>query len=138
MGYEIKLFIGLATTQRGKNRDYSTTPPTELGGERTYFMRYATIDLCKLAYSGAFHAAMDSWKNTDPNHEWYAFSDDGNTHITKDLYGERWVPQPISVVLEVLKKDAENDDYRRLKWAIALLESMKDDDENLSVWIYGH
>jgi len=41
-------------------------------------------------------------------------------------------------VVEALKKDAKDDDYRRFKWALALLEAMKDDSERLSVLLYGH
>jgi hypothetical protein len=138
MGYEIKLFIGKDTGRKEDDIDYSTTPPRDSGKKRTYFMTYAMIDLCKLSYDGSFHAAMNNWKNQDKEHFWFKYADDGETMISEDRYDEQWIPQKLSVVLDTLKAEPDAKEYRRLRWAIALLESMADDSESLSVWIYGY
>ena len=44
----------------------------------------------------------------------------------------------MKTVITALEKDAANDDYRRFKWALALLKSMKDDPENIKVMLFGH
>ena len=138
MGYEIKLIIGRDTGRKEDDCDYSTTPPRKSGKKCTYFMEYAMIDLCKLAYDGVFHKAMGSWRNKDENHFWFKY-EANDRRLIEDCYGEKWIPQKISVVLDVLKQELANDpDYRRLKWAVALLESMKDDAEDLCVWVYGY
>lgn len=137
MGYEIKLMIGKAyESQRGPARDYRVDPPRDLGFEETYFRSYAEIDLCKLDYSGEFHARMREWKNNDKTHLWFFLA--GNNKVREDCYSDRYVPQRVSVVLKALKADRERGEYRRLDWAIALLESMVDDREELKVLVFGH
>lgn len=151
MGYETKLYIGKSTLVTGF--DYKRGEP-ELDGDSVYrpylkdennefiksgkkatwFEVMAMIDLCKAGYESEIHK-IDK-KNTDENHFWYFY--ENNSEITKDSYGEKLKPVPILTVLEALKKDNEYDPYRRFTWAIALLESMKDDKEELYVLIYGH
>lgn len=151
MGYETKLYIGKSTCvssdelKRGEpelDGDFVYKPylkdennnviPT--GKKATWFEVMAIIDLCKAGYGSEIHK-IDR-KNTDENHFWYFY--EGSAEITEDCYGEKLKPVPIITVLEALKKDNENDQYRRFTWAIALLESMKYDKEELSVLIYGH
>jgi len=136
MGYEIKLIIGKDAGEKQVDMDYGTTPPKETGKLCTYFITFAEIDMCKMPYDGEFHKRMESWKNVDPDHFWFKYGA-GDTILKEDLYGDTWVPQKISVVLDALKAEKDQD-YRRTKWAIALLESMVDDYENLSVLVYGY
>jgi len=105
------------------------------GRRETWVNVIATIDLSKCGYDSEIHQI--DWKNTDKNHHWYWYGSDGNTQIKEDCYEEKSSLIPIDVVLTALKKDAEDSDYRRFKWAIALLESMED-DKTLSILFYGH
>lgn len=136
MGYETTILIGNSHGVKLDAKDYSESPPVDLGFKSTYFMIYAQVDLCKMGYDGEFHKHLPKWKNKDASHKW-EFVFDGNS-LYEDLYGESFTPQPIETVLSVLKKEAKTDSYRRIGWAIALLEAMKDDPEELTVLCYGH
>lgn len=121
MGYETKLLVGKVC----KGID-------EAGA--VFFMIYAQVDLSKTgSYSHVSKLAAHHKGN--PTVYWYF---DGNTRETEDGYGDKPIPLPIGTVLEALQKDVKTDDYRRFKWAMALLEAMKDDKEQLSVLLYGH
>jgi hypothetical protein len=153
MGYETKLFIGreghtsdemqsgdLVVEDGQAYRPLLTDDEGELiktGRKSTYFMVYAEIDLCKCGYSSAV-SKLDQI-NKDESHfwEWYG-SGDGNNAITEDRYGDKLKPIPISDVVAALESDEKNDNYRRFKWALALLKSMQDEPEDLKVLIYGH
>lgn len=150
MGYEIKLLIGRSSSREDEHKlgepeldgdeiyrpylkddagDYIKT-----GRETTYFAIYATIDLCKCGYESNIHNI--DHVNKDESHFWHWY--DGGSDVSKDCYGDEPKPIPISKVVDALKKDIQNDDYRRFKWALPLLEAMKDDPEGLSVLFYGH
>jgi hypothetical protein len=152
MGYETKLIIGRSgmasdEIERGdmiveEGERYRPMLKDEKGNfvktgrKVTYFMVYAEIDLCKCGYSSAIHK-LDR-VNKDESHFWEWYSTGyGNDELTQDSYGDKPKPLPIPVVLEALEEDAKDSDYRRFKWAIALLKSMQDDD-NLKVMLYGH
>ncbi len=152
MGYEIKLIIGCKGSagkkiERGnigeidcgllhypllRNEDgsFKYTDIVE-----TYFMIYAEIDLCKLGRDS--HIGKILTENKSDKEEFYYFGSDGNTKITEDIYGSK--PNEISVAkcIEALRLDVKDSDYRRFKWALALLESMKDENEISVIW-YGH
>ena len=136
MGYETKLIIGRECSASDEY-DYSTEPARKTGKKETYFMSYAEIDLCK-AGTNALSKAMCGFKNKDKNHHWYFYGHDGNTPIKEDKYGDKWIPQTIDSILEPMKIDYANGNYRRFKWAIALLESMKSDNEEIKVLIYSY
>ena len=125
MGYETQMIIGVATEQ-------------EYEGIR-YFMTYATIDMCKL---GQYTALYDlDWCNETPDEPiwgFYAPAGDGNTSVTRDCYGDVPKPIPIELVIEALEKDMEDSDYRRLKWAHALLVFIQATTDGASVLLYGH
>lgn len=104
------------------------------GKKKTYFQVMAMIDLCKCGYES--NISEIDFKNYDEDHYWYYYA--GSTEINEDCYGIKPKPIPIKIVLEALKKDNAEEEYRRYTWAIALLESMADDSENLKVMFYGH
>lgn len=151
MGYEIKLIIGKESSV--VYDEYAKGEPVLADGEvyypylkdadgdliptgrkETYFAVFATIDLCKCGYDSAINS-IDNW-NTDESHGWYWY--EGSAELRKDLYGVRLKPVSISTIINALEKDMESSDYRRFKWALALLESMVDDEEELGVLIYKH
>jgi hypothetical protein len=125
MGYETTLLIG---------RDTKTTFISKESA--VYFQVYAHVDMGKLGNSKLLDLP---WINKTPEDifwYWYAPTGDGDTQIEEDRYGEKPRPMPIATVIQALKEDIKNDDYERLKWALALLESMPDGD--LSVLLYGY
>ncbi len=153
MGYETKLIVGKQAShasqewQEGELSIENGRPIYPIlkdeegktlytGRKNTWFYIYAEIDLCKLG-SGSKIYSLD-WVNKDENHFWYWFGYDGDLEISEDCYGNKPKPIPVKKVLDALRGDAKNEDYRRLKWAIALLESMENDKEELEVLIYGH
>lgn len=120
MGYETKLLIG---SSRGVQRE----------GE-TYFEIMCMVDLCQCSRGSMINGL--NRVNKDDSHGWYWYL--GDKRLSEDAYGDRLKPVPIEHVIEALKVDLENEDYRRLRWAIALLESMADDSEEISVLLYGY
>ncbi|MCK5020052.1 MAG: hypothetical protein KAS32_23565 [Candidatus Peribacteraceae bacterium] len=106
------------------------------GRKETWFQIVATIDLCKCGDNSAIRDI--DCVNKDESHHWFWFENDGNTQTTEDRYGDKLKPVPINVVIQALKQDVKTDNYRRFKWALALLESMIDDKEKLSVLFNGH
>jgi len=140
MGYEINLMIGKLGLRGPEYErdtdglyikdDHNNLTPT--GRTESYFMQYASLDLCKPGYDS--HIFNIASTNPDPKEVvyWYV----GDTRITTDRYGEELRPVPILEVLEALQEDDQ--EYRRFRWAVALLESMVDDSEEIHVLLYGH
>ena len=126
MGYETELLIGKDTGQ-------------SFGDEGTYFQIYAHVDMCKMGNSSLFDLP---WVNNTPEkNKWYFYPvcGDGETMVTEDCYGELLRPVPITDAIHALEKDIDNNDYRRFKWALALLKTMQEDSpEGLSVLMYGY
>lgn len=154
MGYEVKLLIGEVGTSGHK---FKRSEQFEIDGDsiyypyikdengdlvktgvkETYFMVAAQIDLCKPGYNSNILAALR--KNEDPSHEYYYYGSDGNTRIVEDCYGDKSDIHSIDEIISALKKDIESDSYRRFKWALSLLESMKNNDGgDFKVMWYGH
>lgn len=158
MGYEIKLIIGKASANVSdewaltdkKYEDGSGFEPqrdasggiVHTGRKEHWFKTMATVDLCKLCYDSPLSSlCADSHKTakaTEKTMVHYFYAEDGNTRVVEDRYGSPMWPIPIRDFLAVAKADADANTYRRLKWAIALLESMADDKENLSILAFGH
>jgi hypothetical protein len=155
MGYETKLIIGKRSTpvpelKKHKNlrleqdKQSAYRPLVIRNGKvvrtkktATYFNVYATVDLCKCGYSSNI-SKIDK-KNLDKDN--YIYFYDGGMETNTDLYGEYMKPVPIKEVIEALRKDVFEDDYRRFKWALSLLESMESmesDSENIEVLFFGH
>ncbi|CAH9013223.1 hypothetical protein VP199E371_P0082 [Vibrio phage 199E37-1] len=154
MGYEIKLIIGEVGTSGDKykrsdvgevdgNSVYYPYLKDSLGNliktkvKETYFMVAAQVDLCKPGYNSSILNALR--KNEDPNHEYYYYGYDGNTRVTEDCYGDKSDIHSIDEIINALRKDVEDSDYRRFKWALSLLESIKENGgSELKVMWYGY
>ena len=126
MGYETKLIIG---------KQSSVTTEDEGKGD-IYFNVMAMVDLCKCGHDSP--VTNIDWGNYDEEKVWYFYAEDGNTRITKDAYGDKSRPVPISVVLAALREANEEENYRRFDWAIALLSAMEDDPQELEVLFFGY
>lgn len=125
MGYETELLVGkdTGTVYKGK----------------AYFMVYATMDLRTLVNSALFELKTVNNTPDVKQWEWYAPTGNDNIPVHTDPYGSKPRPVPIQDVIAALEKDMEHSDYRRLKWAHAMLKSMHEDAyEQLSVLLYGH
>jgi hypothetical protein len=61
-------------------------------------------------------------------------------YITKDPYGSYLGMFDVDEVIEALEEELKTDDYRRFKWALTLLKTIKETwtEGNLKVVTYGH
>ncbi len=150
MGYETTLLIGrecttsdeikrgpLVTEEGEAYRPYLKDEDgafIKTGAKETYFMIYAEIDLCKCGYTSEI-SKIDK-ENTDKGHHWIWAS--GGDERSEDLYGEKPKPVSFKAVIDALEKDYQDGEYRRFKWALALLNSMQDESEELSILMFGH
>lgn len=127
MGYETQLLIGEDTGQ-----SYSDAG--------IYFMVHATVDMCKMGDSELFNLP---WINKTPEKEkwyWYSPTGDADAEIYADRYGDLPRPVPLADVVDALRKDCEDSNYRRLHWALALCEAMleKQGGKGFSVLMWGY
>lgn len=142
MGYEIKMMVGSICSateelQKDEGLMYSDgsghpykrgkdgqTIPT--GRKAFYILSVAEVKLCKLGYQDdplnrlikASHTKAKEMKSTE-FHYWYS----GEKETEEDCYGENLWPVPIMEVLEAIKT-SNTENYCRLHWAQALLESI--------------
>lgn len=119
MGYESKLFV-----------------VEKLGWGVIEGMKYGSLvamfDLCKC------HAVSDRmrrYKKTDT-----CFYLTGvEEPVVEDLYGEPLKEIPLADAIEIVREAAENDEYRRLKPCLSLLEGFEPEKwKELVVLHYGH
>lgn len=68
----------------------------------------------------------------------YIYSDDGNTRIEIDCYGEPLKVASLKSVIVKLRKIVRETDYRRAKIALAFLESVYEVMPDCKVYHYGH
>ena len=68
----------------------------------------------------------------------YIYSDDGNTKIETDCYGNPLMVADIDDVINALKDVIKNEDYRRAKIAVDFLNSIKKNMPECKVYHYGH
>jgi len=110
------------------------------GHMEQYFSLYAQIDLSKIAYGGNLSKTIKEYreKTKEQNSFPYCYPGFNARKMTKDPYGETLVPIPLETALEAVKKEMETDDYRRLRWFKELLETMKDEKEDLVCVFYGY
>lgn len=119
MGYESKLYVVEKTAMSDENHMF-------------YGIVVAMFDLSKVYY------VSDRIKKY-PYTNTVFFSDDGNTEIIEDIYGERLREIPLKDMITILREASANSDYRRYKPALALLESFDDPQwKDIVVLHYGH
>ena len=68
----------------------------------------------------------------------YIYSDDGNTRIEIDCYGEPLKVASLKEVIVRLKRIVHEDGYRRAKIALAFLEEVQKTMPECKVYHYGH
>lgn len=101
---------------------------------RSYSSKIAMVDLCKPGYSSNIYQCMKNAQETSN----YFYSEDGNTPIIVDRYGELLAEVDLEAAIEALKKDLVEDKYRRFKTALALLESCREDYFGVKVVFFGY
>lgn len=159
MGYEIKLLIGksclhgeeIARDLKHPFKDGSGFPLkkdkkgeyVKTGRKEAWFQTMAEVELCKLGYQNdALNRLIDAThkkaRECAKKEVLYFYGTDGNTQITEDRYGDPIRAAPIANVYDAMKAAHGKSDYRRVKWALALLAEMVNDSEKLEVVFYGH
>ena len=97
-----------------------------------YAEKIAMFDLCKVP--GLYIKIKDY-----PKANVYIYSDDGNTEIKNDLYGDELIEIPIPDMIKFLEEEIKESSYRRYK---PFLEMLKGFDlfewSNLVVLHYGY
>ena len=130
--------------KRDDNGDFVPT-----GRTTHYFSVYATIDLSKCGYDSEISAlekrAHELAKAHPSDVYYHYYRSDGNTETKEDCYGSPFYPVPIGDLLEAVRSDTETSadqnggtPYRRFAWALALLESMASDPDELQAVFYSH
>jgi len=99
----------------------------------------ATLDLCKVGYSGPVYDVLPEMTPNDPE-SWFIWASDGNTRIIRDAYNAPLGRVDPEQLLKALRKDnySQKDPYRRFLAAEALLESLIDTFPTLVVLTEGH
>ena len=159
MGYEIRIIVGkrclspspeIAVDETKPYKDGSGFEPLRdekgdyvyTGRNEQWFDAMAGVELCKLGHQddalnrliqASFQKAKDK-----KDHVIYFYGIDGNIKQTEDRYGAKMWPVPVTEVLEAMKQTESTATYRRLQWAVALLEEMAKDPDQLEVLFYGH
>jgi len=114
MGYELKLKVGRASKPL-------------IASEKFNFLCDITINLSCCGDSNINNVAQDSFSDEAlPKVEWY----EGDKTITEDGYGKKPSPVLLAKIIEALKKDTAQDNYRRFQWALATLEAVDRIDSN--------
>ncbi len=119
MGYESKLFV-VEKYERGtaKGMQYGTL--------------VAMFDLCKCY---AVSDRMRHYNKTDT----YIYLTGMEEPVVEDLYGEPLKEIPLADAIKIVREAAENDEYRRLKPCLSLLEGFETEKwRELVVLHYGH
>jgi hypothetical protein len=156
MGYETKLIIGKSTgvqwdeREKDKTKPYSDGSgfedkvgkdgnPVLTGRKGTFFQVFMELDLCKMGSGPLSSLQSETVSRAKANgkqfFEFYG-STDGNHAVCEDRYGDPLWPVPLAEVLHALRQ--EDASYRRVKWAVALLEAMADEPEGVEVMFFGH
>ena len=119
MGYESKLFVvdkGVCGTVEGMQ----------------YGEVVAMFDLCKCP---AVSGKIRDYNKTDA----YIYLDGMEEPCVEDLYGEPLKEIPLADAIKIVREAAENDEYRRLKPCLSLLEGFETEKwRELVVLHYGH
>lgn len=128
MGYEVKVLVGKSTNFLQREE------------KTNWFQIMGMVDLCKPGHGSGISKLCQSIELDKVAQKVYLYAPmgDGDTTVEEDCYGVKLKTIPLEIVLDALYADQENDPYRRFKWAIALLEAMQDDLENLEIVLYGY
>ncbi len=120
MGYESRLYI----VNKFEKLEHETM---------TYAEKVAMFELCKV-YSVS--SQLDKYPKTNA----YIYSDDGDTQIIEDKYGESLREIPIDDMISILENAMEKESYRRYAPCLAMLKGFNKEDwgDNLVVLHYGH
>jgi hypothetical protein len=157
MGYELKMYVGKpgqrgAELERDKSKPFADGSgydwkrdaqgkPVPTGRTEVYFMVYAMIELSKIGYSGdPLNRLVSEYfgkANAEAATVHYFYGADGNLAIKEDRYSAKMWPIPLAEVLEAMKASRKAEPFRRIEWAIALLEAMANDGE-MAVMFFGH
>ena len=129
MGYEIKLIVG--SILGGVNGD-------------DCILTIATVDLCKIG-GGPLSTLNVTDQNRDKGKA-YFYADDGNTHITRDLYDAPLRVRSLREVIQALEGEKKISEergetfYRRFDIALALLKRTEETffHEAMGVLFFGH
>jgi hypothetical protein len=113
------------------------------GRTEQHFIEVASVDLCKIydtaTYEVAVKSLIDGKKTANVKNviKWFS----GKEELSEDCYGAMPTAVPLKKVIAALRKDVQADDYRRFKWALALLESIEATQEGnreMVVLFYGY
>ena len=119
MGYESRLYVVHKLSRSEENG--------MIFGEKV-----ASFDLCKVS---SVAKDIRSYPKTDT----YFYSDDGNTQIVEDLYGEPLTEIPIPDMIQILEKASSSIHYRRFNPCIQMLKGFDLSEwKDLVVLHYGH
>ena len=119
MGYESKLFV-----------------VEKLGGEWWKGMKYGSLvamfDLSRC------YAVSDKMRHYDKTDTCF-YVTGAEEPVVEDLYGEPLKEIPLADAIKIVREAAENDEYRRLKPCLSLLEGFEPKEwRELVVLHYGH
>jgi hypothetical protein len=99
------------------------------------------MDLCKLGSSRLSAVQGEALKKAKDHLEvqfYSRYATDGNTKILEDAYGDPLCVAEFDEVLKALRLDCAESEYRRIHWALALLESMKGNQElEIGIMMWG-
>lgn len=127
MGYESRFYIV---------EKHNNNIGKEIANGKTmyYGEKIAMFDMCKV------YQIVDRIKKYQ-NTETYIYSDDGDTMILEDMYGEALTEIPLDKMANIVREVMENDEYgyRRYKPFLAMLEAFdRSEWNNLVVLHYGY
>lgn len=119
MGYESKIYVV----------EKSRLSPDDDG--KRWGDVIAMFDVCK------FPGLPELFKSKT---DCYIYSDDGNTRITEDRYGDELTEAPISDVIKFLENEVQRgENYRRIKPLLSLLKGFDMEQcDNLVCLHYGY
>jgi len=157
MGYETHIVIGflgdpvpeLAKDLTNPYEDGSGYPykkdkagnPIKTGRMQRYLMPAVHLDLSKIDYSNLdlLHDKYLKVTEENQNEFVYFYHSDRCTEFSEDNYGDPLVLVPFKDVLEAVRTDVQNSDYRRFRWLLGLMEAMAltDNSKHLVCVFYG-
>jgi len=128
MGYDSRLYI----IRKGKEDHFAA-----LNDKYKYAEKMVIYEMC------VFPPFQSLFNESCPITEYAPYADDGETVITKDMYGEPLRERTLNEVIDCLERHIElnNDSYARIKPLLALLKeysAVQNDWYDLAVLHYGH